>query len=415
MERDIQYIFIGINIVVGVLFYLRTKCEIPLFLSLFNAMVEYRVFSLEYGLAEFIQFNYKIEFSFNMELAYYISWMIFLGTCIMQYTFIFFYKENSVVQTDSNETFKQFILQKKQYIFIGLGVTTAFQFLISGEDTGSYGFMIRLANSSFILFFYLLFTYTKVEKLGVKVLYLLTFLFFGWLTYSSSLRFQFLGWMIPIGYFMVRSLAPQRKLLMAIPGSILIILIFSMAGSLRYANAAELTTESLYDDSVERLVVSDDINFIDGFMMMYQVYPRLLDHTYGVEHLNILFRPIPRSIWPGKPLAGWFQNYREKYKVEFANIGFSPTIWGVFYAEGGIDGIVLFSIAWGFFLVYIYKKARLYASELSDLLTGILLASMIPIFRSGDMAGDFAIVLMSYWPIIVLIVWYNRELKKDVE
>jgi hypothetical protein len=415
MDRDIVYIIIVLNIIVTIIFYLRSKCEIPLFLSIFNAMVEYRVITLENGTASFVNFNYKIDFIFTLEMAYEISSLILMGSCVIIYSFMLFYRAPSNSIKDSNDTLKLFVLNNKRTIFIGLGLTSLLQLVLSGGDSGSYGFMIKLANSSFIIFFYLLFSYTEFEKTSVKIFYLLGFIFFALLTYSSSLRFQFLGWMIPIGYFMVRKFSPWQKLATAIPVGFIVIVLFSVAGSLRYINPDELSTEELYDEGIERLAVSDDINFIDGFMMMYQVYPRLLDHTYGIEHLNILFRPIPRAIWPGKPLAGWFQNYREKYGVEFANIGFSPTLYGVFYAEGGIEGIILLSVIWGGALVYIYRKLRTYSSELSDILTGILLTSLIPIFRSGDLAGDFAIVLMSYWPIILFIREYNKYLKNMVK
>jgi hypothetical protein len=412
MDRELVYIFLITNLIVSILFYLKNKVEIPLFIAFFNLMVEYRVITLEYGTAEFVSFNYKIDFIFNMDLAYLISNYILLGSSIMLYTFIFFYTKPVIKIEDHNSYLKEFILSKKIWIFVGLTLTSLLQIIFSGAEAGSYSFMIRLANSSFILFFYLLFIYTNTSKISIKLLYFSAFLFFGWLTYSSSLRFQFLGWMIPIGYFMVRKVRTEFKLLSIIPAAFVIIILFSIAGSLRYVNPEEHTTEELYDEGVERLVVSDDINFIDGFMMMYQVYPVMLDHTYGVEHLNIIFRPIPRALWKGKPLAGWFQNYREKYGVEFANIGFSPTIYGVFYAEGGEVGIIIFSIGWGLFLVFFYRKLKSFASELSDLLIGVFLASLIPIFRSGDMAGDFAIVIMSYWPILIFVRIYSRSLNK---
>jgi hypothetical protein len=94
--------------------------------------------------------------------------------------------------------------------------------------------------------------------------------------------------------------------------------------------------------------------------------------------------------------------------------GFSPTIWGVFFAEGGTIGIVLFSIFWGWFLGLLYRKFSSFKSDLSYLLVGILIASLIPIFRSGDMAGDFAIVLMSFWPVIAFVRYYKKFVEREL-
>ncbi len=198
-------------------------------------------------------------------------------------------------------------------------------------------------------------------------------------------------------------------------GLFAILIIFSAARVLRYTNAEArvLTMEELYEESYERMEESDDVNFIDGFMMMYQVYPRYLDYTYGFDHLNIFLRPIPRVLWPDKPLAGWFQNYQQKYGLEKTTIGFSPTLYGVFYAEMGTEGIIVFSILWAYGLVWLYRYINQFSSDLSWLLTGVMLTAMIPIFRSGDLPGDVAIVLMSYWPIIYFVYIYKKFLKKE--
>lgn len=413
MDRDLIYILIITNLLIGVYFFLVKKVEIPLFVALFNALVQTRIISLENGWAEFVHFNYQIDFVFTMDQAYLISDYITLGSTILQYSIILFYKEPQILVNDTDADFKKFLLSQRNLIFIGLGFFTVFQLAFAGSISDGYGLLTRLGNSSFILLFYLLFHFTNPEKLLVKLFYFAGFAFLAWLTYSAELRFQFLGWMIPVGYFIVRKLSTRMKILFMAIGLVVILLIFSAARIMRNSNANTMTAEEWYDESYERLQVTDDINFIDGFMMMYQVYPAMLDHTYGVEHLNIIFRPIPRTLWPGKPLAGWFQNYREKYGVEFANIGFSPTIYGVFYAEGGVEGIIIFSVLWGFFLVYMYRVCRQFNSELSDLCVGVLLAALIPIFRSGDMAGDFAIVLMSYWPILYFVRKYKQYLKEQ--
>ncbi|MGN6646325.1 MAG: hypothetical protein ACTHJT_07335 [Cytophaga sp.] len=414
MDRNIVYVILLVNLLVAIFFYLNKKCEIPLFLAAFNILVEYRVIALEIGNSQFVNFNYQISFIFNLELAYIISGLILLGTSVLMYTFIFFYKQPKIKIKDSNAYLKDFLFSRKKYIFIGLGVFTFFQLVLASNISDGYGNLSKLANSSFIILLFLFFLNTKTTKLYTKLFYLGMFLFIGYITYSSELRFQFLGWMIPVGYFLVRKVNPVYKLGVMLVGLFVIMVIFSAARVMRYDVKSELSTEELYEESYDRIQESDDVNFIDGFMMMYQVYPQYLDHTYGIEHLNILLRPIPRTIWQGKPLAGWFQNYQEKYGLELVKIGFSPTLYGVFYAEGGEAAIPLLSIVWAFLLIWLYRSLSMYNSDLSALLIGVLLTALIPIFRSGDLAGDFAIVFMSYWPIIIFVYQYKKYVRKRI-
>lgn len=416
MDTDLIYVVLVINLIMSILFYLQKRCELPLFIALFNMMVQYRVLSLELGLSQFVHFDYQIDFVFSFELAYKIAELIMIGSTVMIYAIMFFFKSPIKKIKDDNDLLKQFILQRKTYIFIGLGFFTLIHIAIR-DVQNSYGFLTKLANNSFILLFFLIYFFTKISNLQVKILYLGTLILVGAATYSSELRFQFLGWMIPLGYFLTRNIKPLPKLWFMLGGLFSILIIFSAAGALRYINldGSSVKMEELYEQSYERMEESDDINFIDGFMMMYQVYPKYLDYTYGFEHLAVFLRPIPRTIWSDKPLAGWFQNYQKKYGLEKSTIGFSPTIYGVFYAEMGTEGIVVFSIIWAYGLVWLYRYVNQFSSDLSWLLTGIMLTALIPIFRSGDLPGDVAIVLMSYWPVIIFVYYYRKFLKKRMD
>jgi len=416
MDKDLIYVVLIINLTISVLFYLQKRCEIPIFIALFNIMVQYRMLSLELGLSHFVSFNYQIDFIFNFEIAYKVSELILLGSTVMIYSVMYFYRPPVKIVKDTNDYLKAFLLQRKTLIFIGLGVFTFFQIVLQDVDN-SYSYLTKLANSSFIILFFLIFLYTKTSNTQVKVIYFITFVVVAYLSYSPELRFQFLGWMVPIGYFVTRNIKPIPKLWYMAAGVFAILVIFSAARVLRYtrADARELSMNELYEESIDRMEESDDVNFIDGFMMMYQVYPKYLDYNYGFDHLNILLRPIPRNLWPEKPMAGWFQNLQKKYGLEKTTIGFSPTLYGVFYGEMGTEGVVLFSILWAFGLVWLYRYLNQFTSDLSWVLTGVMLTSMIPIFRSGDLPGDIAIILMSYWPIIYFVYKYKEFVKKQIK
>lgn len=415
MDRDLVHFFLFANFIVAIIYFLRKKNEVPFFLATFNLMVEYRVLALENGTSTFVAYDYGIDFIFDMKYAYIASGLITLGTTIMLYSYILFFKNPVKTIKDNNLLLSTFIDKNKRIIIVGLCFFTLLTIALSSGNTGSYSFLTKLGTSSFILLLFLVVVLGKKTSGFVKVIYGCIFCFLAYLTYSTAIRFQFLGWSIPIGYFLVRNVKPGKKLVLAFSGIFIILVVFSLAGAMRQNNVSGLSVGQMYDMSVERMLVADDVNFIDGFMMIYQVYPKLLDYDYGLEHIAIFLRPIPRSLWPGKPLASWVRNYQAKYNGEVLNsAGFSPTIWGVFFSEGGTIGIVLFSIFWGWFLGFLYRKFSSFKSDLSYLLVGILIVSLIPIFRSGDMAGDFAIVLMSFWPIIVFVRYYKKFVKREL-
>lgn len=418
MDRSIVHFFLFANFIVAIIYFLRKKNEVPFFLAVFNLMVEYRIIALENGTSTFVAYDYGIDFIFNLQYAYIASGLITLGTTVMLYSYIWFFKPPEKKINDSNHLLMLFVSKKKNLIIVGLCFFTLLTIALSGSSSVGYSFLTKLGNTSFILLLFLVVLFTKTNAVVTKVIYGLIFCFLAYLTYSTAIRFQFLGWIIPVGYFLVRNVKPEKKLILSFSGIFLILIVFSLAGAMRNNDVSGLSVSQMYDLSVERMLVADDVNFIDGFMMLYQVYPKLLDYDYGLQHIAIFLRPIPRSLWPGKPLASWVRNYQAKYNGEvLESAGFSPTIWGVFYSEGGEVGIVILSIFWGWLLGFFYRKLSAFNSDLSYLLVGILIASLIPVFRSGDMAGDFAIVLMSFWPIIVFVRYYKkfveRELKRE--
>jgi len=416
MDRNYTYLILAFNAAAAIWFFIKKKAEIPLFLVLFNIFVEYRVVSLRAGYSEWVSFEYVIPFKWNFDIAYKVSDLILLGSTIMMYCFMIFFKP-PVKMNDSNEMLYNFVRSKRKNIIYGLIIFAAISFLLRGGDNSTaYSALIKLGTSSFIIFFFLLIIADRTHKKKVTPFSVLIFLFLAYITYDTAMRFQFLGWMIPIGYYMARDIKPAKKIVFSIAGIFIVMVVFSAAGVLRYKKLSDLSISMLYNESVERLKISDDINFIDGFMMIYQVYPEELPYEHGQEHLNIFLRPIPRSIWPGKPLASWVRNVEARHGwLNEDSAGFSPTIWGVFYAEGGIAGVMLLSVVWAWLLAYLYRRFSYFSSDLSAFLIGIILVSMIPVFRSGDMAGDFAIVLMSFWPMIIFTRQYKKFVKSQLQ
>lgn len=393
--------------------YFRSKDEIPVYLAFFTYLTISRLFLLESGEADWVSFEYGINFIFNMEYAYIVSNLILLGTFLFILTYLMVNKKNYSVKPKDNPTlFSEFVSSQKNSILYGFVFFFLFSLVMRGNLSMGYGFLLTLANSSFIILLFLYIINAQGEQ-WQKYAFAGLMGVLAYATYNPGLRFQFLGWGIPILIYLARNLSAYKKMLAYSVGGTAVLIFFSMAGALRNPENIGKPVSEIFAEGKERLLETEDINFIDGFIMLYQVYPEYLDYHYGMDHLGILLRPVPRSWWPEKPNGGWHQKYADKYNNgEIFGTGISTTVYGVFYGEGGELGIVICSVLWGIGLARIVRFSNTYGDNIHNLIKGMIIAALIPIMRSGDMAGDFAIVGMSYWPIFVFIYRYNKFLKE---
>ncbi len=225
------------------------------------------------------------------------------------------------------------------------------------------------------------------------------------LTFSSSGRFQFLGWLSASGIILASSYRPKTRLLILSTIAIVAIGMFAVAGSLRNPN---LNPAVLNQAAWERASSAEDANMLDGFVLLQDVYPQRLDFRWGMEHIEVLLRPIPRGLWPEKPVGG----YMNQLGLITANTGFtlgiSPTLFGSFYAEAGIIGIVLGSSLYGVILATIIRYTIKLKPFASTLIRAILCACLIPLLRGGDLAGIYAWIGMAFWPCFLLL-WFKWE------
>jgi len=182
--------------------------------------------------------------------------------------------------------------------------------------------------------------------------------------------------------------------------------LFAVAGALR--NDEDPTVE-LQQSAWERFAFAQDANMLDGFVLLRQVYPRLLGYSYGGEHLEIFERPIPRRWWPDKPVGG----YMNKLGLITADTGFtlgiSPSLFGSFYQEGGLVGVVLCSIIYGFGFGRLVSFSTRIVPLAGLLIRGILAAAIVPLLRGGDLPGIYAWFGMSFWPCLLLLGLRRRE------
>jgi hypothetical protein len=234
---------------------------------------------------------------------------------------------------------------------------------------------------------------------------LLVFVAIIYLTFQPGMRFQFLGWFVAVTIILSSGQSVVRRAQVLAIGLVGAVGLFAVAGALR--NTEDPTVE-LQQSAWERFAFAQDANMLDGFVLLRQVYPRLLGYSYGGEHLEILERPIPRAWWPNKPVGG----YMNKLGIITADTGFtlgiSPSLFGSFYQEGGSFGVLLFSIIYGFAFGGVVSFSTRIVPLTGLLIRGILAAAIVPLLRGGDLPGIYAWFGMSFWPCFLLL-WLRRR------
>jgi hypothetical protein len=226
-----------------------------------------------------------------------------------------------------------------------------------------------------------------------------------YLTFQPGMRFQFLGWCIAVTIILASGQSFLRRTQVLAIGLVGAVALFAVAGALRNP---EDSTEGLEHSAWERFAFAEDANMLDGFALLRQVYPEILNYTYGGEHLEIFERPIPRAWWPGKPVGGYMNKLGLITIDSGFMLGISPSLFGSFYQEGGLVGVVILSIIYGFGFGRLVSFSTRIVPLGGLLLRAMLAAAIVPLLRGGDLPGIYAWFGMSFWPCLLLF-WIRRH------
>lgn len=407
-----------------VVFFIRND-EIPILLVLFfytSGLQRYTLVTI--GAERWVRVAYaKNIFNLTDELGLEALNYFFFGTLIFtcSYSFFAFSRKPPPAFKDDGVSFLFFIRQNQFTIIttfliiasVSYYAKLAFvnSFLASGGGIaagGSYYVMIGFGLGGVIPLMYLVFrSYELKSQYLPKFMIGALILLASSMTYSSSGRFQFISWAVTCGVIFVGDSNPFYKLRIYIIGGFALSIVFGLAGVARRSDTSQMSFFQKFTAAWQRNKSTEDATMLDGFMMVLQVYPRHLDYHYGTEHLEILYRPIPRSIWPGKPLGGYANKLGLNENMGGGSVGISQSLYGTFYGEGGLMGIVVLCLVYAYFLNSIIKRSVRYNSEVRHLIKGCTIASLIPLLRGGDLPGIYAFIGMSFWPIAFFTSRYS--------
>lgn len=296
--------------------------------------------------------------------------------------------------------------------------TFVLSFLASGGSValgGSYLVMMGFALGGVIPLIYLVFkNYELKSQFIPKLIFGLIIFLASSLTYSTSGRFQFLSWSITIAIILVGDKNPFFKMRIYLIGGLILSLAFGLAGVKRRTDVSQMSWFQKLSLAWDRNKSTEDATMLDGFMMVLQVYPQHLQYHYGSEHLEILYRPIPRSWWSGKPLGGYANKLGLNDNMGGGSVGISQSLYGTFYGEGGVTGIIILCIIYAYLVNRIMISSLKYNSDIRHLVKGITIASLVPLLRGGDLPGIYAFIGMTFWPTFLFIYTYRRFLPQHI-
>ncbi len=408
-----------------VVFFIKND-EFPILLVLFfytSGLQRYWLVTA--GAERWVKVAYsKNIFNLTNELGLEALNYFFLGTLTLTvaYSLFAFYRKPPSNFLDDSFSLQYFIRRNQVTIISGFlfiasvsyyaKIAFVNSFLASGGGIatgGSYYVMIGFGLGGVIPLMYLVFrSYDLKSQYLPKMLVGLVLLYAASMTYTSSGRFQFISWAVTTGIIFVGDSNPFYKLRIYIIGGFALSIAFGLAGVARRTDTSQMSFFQKFTAAWQRNKSTEDATMLDGFMMVLQVYPRHLNYHYGTEHLEILYRPIPRSLWPGKPLGGYANKLGLNDNMGGGSVGISQSLYGTFYGEGGITGIVVLSILYAYFINLIMIRSVRYNSDVRHLIKGCTIASIIPLLRGGDLPGIYAFIGMSFWPIMVLTFQYSK-------
>jgi oligosaccharide repeat unit polymerase len=154
-----------------------------------------------------------------------------------------------------------------------------------------------------------------------------------------------------------------------------------------------------------------DTFYNTGFIV--ENFPGEFHYYYGETYASVLVGLVPRSMWPSKPVGlgaplglmqvAGIQDFDPVKWVKFNQYSLSPGFIGEAYANFGVLGVIMFSLAFGWTAKIIDRKVFHDRSQGFDLRQLIYLPIMIAFLLMGR--GDFYSAV-----IYTLFMWFFLKL-----
>lgn len=154
--------------------------------------------------------------------------------------------------------------------------------------------------------------------------------------------------------------------------------------------------------------LATDLIYFDSFMLLIRSVPDELPLRFGSTYLNLLTLPIPRKLWPNKPIYGedqyiWF-HYATPYSLR-RGIPFGYI--GTMYINFHVVGIILGFFILGLFHNLLYR----WLLKFKDSLPVVVIYSITTWWLKGFSNGEILNWLLWMVPILLFLIINKAEWK----
>ena len=154
-------------------------------------------------------------------------------------------------------------------------------------------------------------------------------------------------------------------------------------------------------DEKTRFMEGMDLGNLEFFEYIVYVVPQR-SGTYGYfnDVLQLFTEPVPRALWPGKPLGAPFQSF-SMFDYGFP-IGYTRSLPGNGWFALGWLGVFITCSAWGYVLGLIYRRFVEGPQNPYQVASYIILLSILIIaYRDGSLVTVFRQGIFVFAPVVV--------------
>ncbi len=217
-----------------------------------------------------------------------------------------------------------------------------------------------------------------------------------------------------------RQRLPSPRILL---GVVLVIAAFNVVGddrgrSIRQSFGSDTTAEKRHDPSVAMrpLEGMDFANLEYLEYIVYTVPQRTHTYSYFTEELMLFTEPVPRALWPGKPIGAPIKMFN---LFDYGNpVGMTSSLPGNGWKGAGWTGVLFYCGLWGYVLGWIYRKFVTGPQTAFQIIAYItLLSSLIVAFRDGALVTVARQNIFFMTPILLWLLfarWYGVRSAPEV-
>lgn len=288
----------------------------------------------------------------------------------------------------------------------------------AGAEYTSFGYYrLMISFIQPLLYIYLLnfiLTGKKIFSGSAIVLFIIVLanLFFPVFTSSRSDLLT-----IFLNVFIIISLAGKLTVRLVAPMGILAILLFAVVTVLRPAKNDSVSTAQ-NTALLEPFIYNKNLLDVSKTAHIINNVPSKMQFQYGASFLALIYAPIPRQLWPNKPVLAMSKDIAQKiYGYNEKNMaGIPPGMAAEMYVNFGYAGILI-----GFFLAGILLKKAYNSFEFDEkgmnknrvvLYVTIVVSITITLF-GGSINQAILAILQSYIPLWIALRFITDFKKTD--